>query len=145
MDNNIYWFDSLERKRGILKNIDLSEFSKIATSSNFDNLVLYEDKRPECSASIACYEILKSYDGVIGQQLYSPRLKWKLLLDDVLPQYAVPYSDQYLQNYSQLNYMLDMCMIEAPKKTTMSFQARLLLMRNVQVELVLTLRAYAHA
>lgn len=110
MDNNIYWFDSLERKRGILKDIELSEFSRIATSSNFDNLVLYEDKRPDCSVSIACYEIMKSYDGVIGQQLYSPRLKWKLLLDDVLPQYAVPYSDQYLQNYSQLNYMLDMCM-----------------------------------
>lgn len=81
MDNNIYWFDSLERKRGILKGIELSEFSRIATSSNFDNLVLYEDKRPECSASIACYEILKSYDGAIGQQLYSPKLKWKLLLD----------------------------------------------------------------
>lgn len=110
MDNNIYWFDSLERKRGILKDIELSEFSRIAMSSNFDNLVLYEDKRPDCSVSIACYEIMKSYDGVIGQQLYSPRLKWKLLLDDVLPQYAVPYSDQYLQNYSQLNYMLDMCM-----------------------------------
>lgn len=105
MDNNIYWFDSLERKRGILKDIELSEFSRIATSSNFDNLVLYEDKRPDCSVSIACYEIMKSYDGVIGQQLYSPRLKWKLLLDDVLPQYAVPYSDQYLQNC-----MLDMCM-----------------------------------
>lgn len=110
MDNNIYWFDSLERKRGILKGIELSEFSRIATSSNFDNLVLYEDKRPECSASIACYEILKSYDGAIGQQLYSPKLKWKLLLDKFLPQYAVPYNDYYLQNYSQLNHMLDMCM-----------------------------------